>query len=427
MRLIKREIHSKIEPWISRPEIIVITGSRQVGKTTLLKMILNELPDGQKMYLDLEDLRILEICNSGVEFFIQYLKLHGYNPQKRFYVGIDEIQYLENPSNFLKLLYDHHPSLKLIVTGSSTMEIKQKFKDSLTGRKIVFELDTFSFSEFLNFKSESLFKVKKRLGSIDQILKGQSWKDWALVSTEFLPHLFEYLTFGGYPKPCQEETQAIKTALIDEIYSSYVRKDIRDIGRITNISAFNNLIKLLAHQIGNLVNFKEISNTLQLNLVTTKKFLFLLENTFIISLCRPFFKNKRKEISKMPKIYFLDLGLRNAISGNFQWAESRQDLGALLENFVFLELKRQFKINEKLHYWRTLAKAEVDFIIQLDDASVVPVEVKALRLQKPAVSRSFHNFIQQYKPNQGIVINLNYVGQTEINGCKITFIPPMAV
>ena len=129
----------------------------------------------------------------------------------------------------------------------------------------------------------------------------------------------------------------------------------------------------------------------------------------------------------MPKIYFLDLGLRNAISGNFQWAENRQDLGALLENFVFLELKRQFKITEKLHYWRTLAKAEVDFIIQLDDASVVPVEVKALRLQKPAVSRSFRNFIQQYKPNQGIVINLNYVGQTEINGCKITFIPPMAV
>ncbi len=126
MRLIERDIYPHLKSWIARPEIIVITGSRQVGKTTLLKMILDELPEGQKLYLDLKDLRILEISDSGIDAFINYLTLNGYKPPLRFYVGIDDIQYLSNPSNFLKLLNDHHPALKLIVSGSSTMEIKQK-------------------------------------------------------------------------------------------------------------------------------------------------------------------------------------------------------------------------------------------------------------------------------------------------------------
>lgn len=427
MGSIERELYSKIFPWIDRPEIIVITGSRQVGKTTLLKMILEKLPQEQKLYLDLEDLRLLELCNSGVDSFIRYLKLHGYQPPQRFFVGIDEIQYLDNPSNFLKLLHDHHPALKLIVTGSSTMEIKQKFKDSLTGRKIVFELDSFSFKEFITLTAPELLNIKEQLGNVRSLLDGNLFKDWSIVTDDFLPLFFEYLTFGGYPKQAQEQKQDFKIALINEIYSSYVRKDIKDIGRITDINGFNNLIKLLANQIGNLINLNEISQTLQMNLATVKKFLFLLENTFIISLTNPFYRNKRKELSKMPKIYFQDLGLRNAVTGNFLWPESRMDLGALLKNFVFLELKRNFTLNEQLFYWRTLNKAEVDFILKLDETTLVPVEVKATRMKKPLVTRSFRNFILKYKPEKGIVINLQYVGESNINGCKVFFVPPMAL
>lgn len=426
MRLIQRELFSKIKPWIERPEIIVIMGSRQVGKTTLLKMIMETLPEKQKLYLDLEDQVILEICNSGIETFIQYLQLNGYNPSKKFFVLIDEIQYLENPSNFLKLLYDHYPDLKLIVTGSSSFQIKQKFKDSLTGRKIVFELDSFSFNEFLQLKSPKLLEKRIYLGDIFTILNSGYNKSWSLVLNEFLPIFWDYLTFGGYPKPAQETRKEIKIALINEIFTSYVRKDIKDIGNIVNVTGYNQLVKLLAHQIGNQVNFNELSNTLQLHQNTLKKFVFLLENTFIISLLRPYFQNKRKELSKMPKVYFLDIGLRNAIANNFQWPLNRSDLGSLVENFVFLELKRKFT-QEQLFYWRTLSKAEIDFVLQLDNLQIVPIEVKAARLNKPVISRAFHSFIQKYKPKSGIIINLNFVGVVEVNGCSVYFLPPMAI
>jgi predicted AAA+ superfamily ATPase len=427
MRLIKREILDKVLSWINRPEIIVITGSRQAGKTTLLKMILDELKTPDKVYFDLEDLHFLEICNSGPHDFVNYLKLQGYSTDKRLYVAIDEIQYLNNPSNFLKILHDHYPGLKLIVTGSSTMEIKQKFRDSLTGRKIFFELNTFSFNEFLKLKNERLWKIKQRIGNIENIISNDFDFQIESVTPEFASLVHEYIIFGGYPKPIQESDQKLKTALINEIYSSYVRKDIKDIGQIVDIIGFNNLLKLLAAQIGNMVNYSELSNTLQLNLATIKKYLFLLENTFIISQCNPYFRNKRKEISKMSKVYFQDIGMRNVIMGNLQWTKERVDLGSLLENFIFMELKRKFPLNERLFYWRTLAKAEVDFIIQTESGEIIPVEVKAQPLISPRISRSFRNFIQDYKAKKGIVVNLKYSGIEMVGNCKVFFIPAFVI
>ena len=153
-------------------------------------------------------------------------------------------------------------------------------------------------------------------------------------------------------------------------------------------------------------------------MMNMKKYL----NTFIISLLRPYYSNKRKELSKMPKVYFHDIGLRNTILSDFNAAEGRVDAGVLLENFVFTELKKRYRVNEEFFYWRTLAGAEVDFVLNLS-GRIIPVEVKATRMKSPAVTRSFRNFIAAYGPSTGIVVNLSFAGQVEIDGCRITFLP----
>lgn len=426
MRLIERDLKNKILPWMDRDEIIVIIGSRQVGKTTLVRLLLNDIPEGQKAYFDLEDMNILGIMNQGPHAFVNYLRLLGYPPEKRVVVALDEIQYIDNPSNFLKIIHDHHPNIKLIVSGSSTLEIRQKFKDSLAGRKVVFELDSLNFLEFLRFKGDSIARIKENIGTIQDILENRFNPSSGLVKNELLPYLYEYLVFGGYPKVSQSDDMKLKVSILNEIYSSYVRKDIKDIANIEDILAFNNLLKLLSAQAGNMVNINEISGTLGINVATAKKYLFLLENTFIVSLLNPYFKNKRKEISKMPKVYLLDNGLRNTALSNFQLFGGRGDEGLLFENYVFSELKKRFQVNKELFYWRTIAKAEVDFILNINNR-IVPIEAKAHEMKQPALTRSFRSFIDSYKPDAGIVVNQSFSGTMEYGGCKIYFVPAYGI
>jgi predicted AAA+ superfamily ATPase len=426
MKIIERTILKDTLLWLKKREIIVITGSRQVGKTTLLKLILEVARNEPSVYFDLEDLNILEICNKGPESFINYLKLLGHSLSERLIVALDEVQYLKNPSNFLKIIHDHYPTLKLIVSGSSTLEIRQKFKDSLAGRKVVFELDTLSFEEFLLLRSGEPPVIKKNIGNILTILDGDFDPAIGLAENKLNPFLFEYLTFGGYPKPAQEDSFKVRTTLIGDIYNSYVRKDIKDIARIEDVFAFNNLLKILSSQIGNLVNIREISSTLGINILTAKKYLFLLENTFIVSFLTPFFRNKRKEISKMPKVYFLDIGLRNTAVSNFQSFEERVDRGAIFENYVFCELKKRLKLNEEIFYWRSISKAEVDLVI-FYGGEVIPVEVKAQRLSTSRISRSLGSFIDSYKPKRAIVINLSLTQASTRGGCEIFFVPAYAI
>ncbi len=424
MRLIQRDILPDVLKWIDKPEIIVILGSRQVGKTTLLKMILNEISDRPQRYFDLEDLDILQICNKGPKSFVEYLKLQGFseNSNSRVYVALDEIQYLDNPTNFLKMIHDHYPWIKLLVSGSSTLEIRQKFRDSLVGRKVVFELDSFSWNEFLKAKSPELFLKRTRF-PLETLLVENSLPELNLLNTEFESLFNEYLMYGGYPRQVLETDPEIREDLIKEIYNTYVRRDVRDIGRIENVVAFNNLLKLIATQIAGLLNINELSNTLNINYKLALNYLFILENTFIIKLLHPYFKNKRKEISRMPKVFIMDLGLRNAILGNFQWSAEEKDFSVLVENFIFLELKRRYPVNEQLFYWRTLAKAEVDFVVKHPQLGMIPVEVKASALRKPRLSRSFRSFIATYNPRVAIVFNLHLTAVESLQNTRLYFLP----
>ena len=192
-----------------------------------------------------------------------------------------------------------------------------------------------SFKEFLDFKNNKKIFDFLDLNKISQIKKN---KISAIVAERLKTNLDEYFLFGGHPKITELKSKELKIEELKDIYNSYIKKDIKDIGRIENASAYNNLIQVLSSQAGNLVNIQELSNTLSINQITLNKYIFLLENTFVIYLLKPFFQNKRKEISKMPKLYFEDLGIRNMIVNDFRKTNLRNDIGAIAENFVFNEL-----------------------------------------------------------------------------------------
>ena len=324
----KRRIVDKIIDYLKSKEVIVIYGARQVGKTFLLKyLIKNHLKN--VFYFDLELPNLLELCNQGAESVFKYLIQKGADEKQRVFLVIDEIQYMEDPTKFLKIMHDNYPNIKLLVSGSSTFEIKKKFKESLVGRTVNFELYPLCFEEFLIFKGKN-YKLNK--------------ENTKAINDELVALAEEYIKFGGYPKIVLEKSEEKKQIYLAQIINTYVRKDIRDIGNIRNISAFNKLVEVIASQSGQLLNALEISNTLKINRETVLEYLDLLENTFMIKRITPFHKNLRSELSKNPKVFFLDTGMMHLL-----WLKEfpKVILGNSFETFVFLEL---MKSNKKINF-----------------------------------------------------------------------------
>ncbi len=388
----KRHIIEEIKKYLYTNDIIVLHGARQVGKTSILNY-LRGLLDGQKEithYIDLEDSRYVRILDAGVDEFIKHLKEEGYVldenllKDKKIFIFIDEIQYLANPSSFLKLIADHYQQIKLIVSGSSSFEIKSKFKDSLVGRTVDFNIFNLSFEEFLYFKnyhfeSEHIYTEKKQ--------------------KELVSFYEEYILFGGYPKIVLNDDIEKKEKYLQQIIDTYIKKDIRDLAEIKDVNKFNHLLEILASQSGQLLNVMEISNTIKLSKLTVERYLFLLEQTYIIRLIRPYKGNIRSELSKTPKIFFYDTGLMQML-----WLKElpKQILGQVFETSVFNELVKKYGI-EKVFYWRTIDKKEIDFIVNKGIA-ITPIETKLnfARFQSNAINF----FIEKYKIQNYKVVGL---------------------
>jgi len=394
--LCPRKITSEITKWFPEKEIIILNGPRQVGKTSLLEILKNELlksgiPEKTIFYLNMEEIKILETLNQDPENLLKYI----ISQKDKNYFLLDEIQYLDNPSNFLKHLYDKYAGkIKIIATGSSSLELKAKFQDSLAGRKISFLVNPLNFEEFLIFKNFSY---------LDYLKKENIPED---IKNNFDKALSEYLIYGGMPAVVLQNDRKLKQKMLEEYVSAYINKDIRAIGKVENIADFNTLTKILAAQIGNLLNINELGDTVGISRREVKKYLDLLEFTFVLDKIFPFKKNIRTQITKMPKTYFFDLGIRNVILGNFLEMESRLDAGHLFENFVFLELKNQRK--DKIFFYRTKTKTEIDFAIE-DNSKIILVESKYKKLSRPINSRVLKNFMKRESDvKEAKVINLSF-------------------
>jgi predicted AAA+ superfamily ATPase len=427
--LFPRNAITQIKNYIEDEHIILIVGSRQTGKTSLLHLIVDELlqqkvSEEQIFYVNLEDFALLEICNRSVQEFVNYLKGSGADFENRNYVLIDEIQYLENPTNFLKHIFDSFPGLKLFVTGSSTLEIRRKFKDSLAGRKVVIELGPLDFTEFLVFQGEGKLAHLIRDFSLRKTVADTFREDFPLrpFQKKLDAYYSQFVLFGGYPRIVLEKSIEKKITFLDELVQAYVRKDIKDLMRIDNVFAFNNLLKAVALQIGNLVNYTELSSSLQMARETVERYLFLLENTFIIKRLTPFFTNRRKEVIKMPKIFFCDTGLRNALLKHFQDLPLRPDTGALVENAVFSNLYKNSPILEEILFWRTQSQNEVDFVLRQAD-SLLPIEVKFSLFKKLSLPAGLRSFVNNYSCKQAVVLTKDTFEIKRDSAIDIIFLP----
>lgn len=412
-KLVLREKLKEITPYLKDENILIILGARRVGKTTLLFQIKDFLihkknikeKDIYFLNLDLiDDLMVVKDQSS----FIKYLKSRI--SKDKIYFFVDEVQRMENPGLFFKGIYDLNLPVKFILSGSSTLEIKSKTHEALTGRKKLFYLYPFSFEEFLSLKDEKLLEIKNK-GELS-IADKKSIRDY----------LNEFMIWGGYPEVCLEENELRKTGALEEIFNSYLDKDIINFLKIEDKLSFSKLVKILSSQVGNLVNINELSATLNIKNETVKRYLAALEATFVVKLIPPFFKNVRKEITKMPKIFFIDNGLRNFSLKKFGNYEDREDKGQILEDYIFSFLIKKLATFDNLFFWRTKDKAEIDFIIEKE--SLFPIEVKAVEIKKPIFPKALLGFAKNYQIKEALMINLSLEDSVKKNGLKIKYVLP---
>ena len=359
MKLYKRKLFNEIKPYLGDNIVVVINGARQVGKTHVLFYIQQylEKKHHKVFYYDLELAFLLTTLNQGIDSFILHLEGKGYEKGKEIFVLIDEIQYLDNPSSFLKIIADHYKNIHLIVSGSSTFDIKLKFTNSLAGRTAPFEMFPLDFSEFLIFKESEYVNISNLTPmGIDQI------------KTLYR----EFIKYGGYPKIVLETKDEKKNLYLNQIIDAYIRKDIRDLANIVDIRKFNGMLKVLASQSGQILNVSALSRETNISQPTIHKYLSILEETYIIKLISPYSKSPSVEISKNPKIFFYDSGLQSIL-----WLNNFQDtiLGSIFETNIFAELVKKYGRNN-INFWRTKIGQEIDFIIEKDNREIMPIEVK---------------------------------------------------
>lgn len=407
MKIYPRKIVTKIEKSLKIPEIIVIHGARQTGKTTLLQILREKLKretlPANIVYFDLEDFELVDLCNTGVKAVMEHLKAIGCDFKKRIFLLIDEVQYLENPSSFLKYFFDHFKDeVKLIVSGSSSFGIKSKFKESLVGRTIDFELFGLDFEEFLTFK-----EVSYHLRTKDKIVIKELKKLWQ-----------EFVFYSAYPRIVLENSIELKESLLKQIINTYLKKDIKDLAKIADVNKFNRLLKILAAGSGSLVNSLELANTCGIARPTLENYLTILENTYIIKMITPFSQNIRSELTKMPKIYFEDLGIKNILEkGSFPGTLEGKDLEAAVYSILRKNLNP-----ENIHFWRTVQKEEIDFVIEeRGELSAYEVKVKARNKDRIVLSK----FKRHYREAKTYLVGFDFIDKEKAEG--LNFIYPWQV
>lgn len=328
----KRIIKKSLIKQFWKAKIVILTGARQTGKTTLIKEIINEDNRDSVRFFNCDnpsDRNLLD--NKDLEFLINLIG-------DAKIIFIDEGQKVESIGQTLKILVDHYGNKKqIIATGSSSFNLLERTQEALTGRKFVFHLFPLSLEEI--HPDKNMLTIIKELPT--------------------------YLTYGNYPEVVMQDSFDNKKRRLEELVSSCLYSDILEFQKIKSHSVLINLLKALAYQVGSEVSYTELSSLLGIDKNTVERYVNILEKNYIIFRLPPYASNKRKTISKLRKIYFCDIGVRNALIGNFNFPEERNDVGILWENFIATErLKFQayHEIDASNYFWRTYDGAEVDWV-----------------------------------------------------------------
>jgi len=362
MNTIKRIAENTIVNWLGKNKVVIITGARQVGKTTLLKNIFGHSKDVLWLNGDESSVRErLEVQSvSSLQGIVGSYKT----------VIIDEIQRIKNAGLLLKILFDNFKGVQFIATGSSALDIAETIFEPLTGRHVLFHLYPFSLAEVYEGRSD--FEIEQELPF--------------------------HLVFGNYPDIVNHRVDA--ETLLSNLTSQYLYKDVLVWKDIRKPELLDKLLRLLAFQVGSEVSFHELGRQLQVKSETVETYLNLLEKSFVLFRLKSYSSNHRKEVTKISKVYFWDNGIRNAILEDYDDWKIRNDKGQLLENFLISErLKMNAWTNPKVksYFWRNYNQSEVDYL------EVLKVEINAYEIKLAAknnkVSAAFTNIYPDAQTN----------------------------
>ena len=363
MTIVKRKIHDLIKGRFFKRKAIILVGPRQVGKTTLLRQILEESHFSEILFLNCDEpetIRMLENVSST-----ELKKIIG---SKRI-ILIDEAQRVENIGITLKLITDNIPDIQLVVTGSSAFDLRNRLNEPLTGRKFEYHLYPFSTEELVETTS---YMEEMRL-------------------------LEQRMIYGMYPDVVNNPTDAQK--LLYELNNSYLYKDILMYQDIRNPDLLTKLLTALSLQLGSEVSYNELGNTIGAKSETIERYIELLEKVFIIFRLNSLSRNLRNELKKSRKIYFYDNGVRNALIQNFKSLELRTDTGALWENYMVGERKKYLEYHEiysNTYFWRTHAQQEIDYIEERNGI-LYAFEFKWNEKKKAKIPNSFAEAYPQHE------------------------------
>lgn len=362
--MITRTITQNLIADCDNKKAIVVIGPRQVGKTTLIQKIV----EGKKtLFLNGDDPQTrLQLATANSQFLLQLVT--DYDT-----IVIDEAQRIENVGVVVKMLIDAKLNKQFILTGSSSLDLGNKINEPLTGRKWEHQLFPLSWSEIKNHYSFANAYAR----------------------------LEEFLIYGMYPEVV---TEANKQKRLLQLSGSYLYQDILELVNIKKPDLLMKLLNALALQLGGEVSYNELAKILGVDRMTVINYIDLLEKVYVIFRLHPFSTNQRNEITAKPKIYFYDNGIRNAIIGQFNPLQSRQDVGALFENFFISEKMKQLNYKGfygKTHYWRNMQQAEIDFI-EINEGEILAYEIKYNPNKKVNFTKSF---TEKYHPKETLVVN----------------------
>jgi len=376
---IERSLKGRFDKVKNNYPVIALVGPRQAGKTTFLREQAKGLKHNYVLFDDPDARNLFE--TDIKKFEKQYIEGNEITI-------LDEVHYCKEAGRNIKYLADN--GNKLWITSSSEIILRKDILSYLVGRVSILKLYPFSLAEFMNAKEQKEI--------INKIIKRIIW---------------EHATYGGYPKIVLVKEIEIKKMMLKDLYETTLLKDVAQNFSIEDIKSLEEFTRYLSLSIGGLISYREISRNINISFQTIKKYIGALEKNNLIHIALPFFTNKLKEMVKQPKIYFIDTGLRNHISKEFN-----DDInGKLFENYVAEEL---VKLGLELKYWRTKSGAEIDFVIE-KDKEIIPIEVKLSNPDK--IERSMISFIKEYKSKKAFIIFYDGVEKTiKKENCEISFI-----
>ncbi len=391
----KRKIFGELLEERKNSKVTIVLGSRQVGKTTVLKGVYERLPENNRLFLDLDVLENFEKVSSYSNL-VNTLKLEGYeqNQKEIFYLFLDEFQRYDDLSLVMKNVYDNHKNIKIYASGSSSLKIREQIQESLAGRKHICHLYPLDFEEFLWFKEDK--------GAINQLKNSSKLSGENLGAGLLKSYLEEFLVFGGYPEVALASKREKKVNVLKSIFDLYAKKELVGYLKFGKIVGVKKLMEFLAINNGQKIKCEEAAYRCSLKQYQVKEYLEILKETFLITPIRPFFTNKNKELVKIPKIYFLDNGVRNFFINNFNGVKLRSDSGFLFEGFVLQELIKSGFGNIK--FWQDKQKHEVDFVAD-QISKQTPIEIKFKEKLKQSDFIGLNVFMANYNPKKAYLIN----------------------